>query len=409
MGNSWTVTFDAKDGDVAQLSILKKAGSDNSFSVHTKHNGWSIEAPVSMGLDTMQAGGIVNVTAKEVCTFTETGGTGTVGYYCYDGVCGPASTDGTGDEAQVALRLIKDDNGDAILGTAAIAETTATDPKTVTMPLGKSCDGLELRGTTNAITKAVDKHNNGKQFKITRSFLQRSLPAGMTTTVGAVTFTQGASLLSAVANVDSIIIGDKATCGAAVAAIGDEGYPISRIIDKVNGNVFGAVSSVVSETPATISAAGVVALVSNDVGYAVDSIATIYGCTDVPAANGVYRVGANAGGGTDITLKSLTDGSAITTATIGVGDNTGCTIVNGLAITDTDTATKCYTSFGRHVITLDSMPGLSTYKTLKSLQYTSPVGSCSVSETTKGTYESYECSNRGACDGKSGLCTCYEG
>merc|ERR1711937_1115929 len=30
-------------------------------------------------------------------------------------------------------------------------------------------------------------------------------------------------------------------------------------------------------------------------------------------------------------------------------------------------------------------------------------------ETTKGTFESYECSNRGACDGKSGLCACYEG
>merc|ERR1712072_821186 len=223
MGNSWTVTFDAKDGDVAQLSILKKAGSDNSFSVHTKHNGWSIEAPVSMGLDTMQAGGIVNVTAREVCTFAETGGTGTVGYYCYDGVCGPASTDGTGDEAQVALRLIKDDNGDAILGTAAIAETTATDPKTVTMPLGKSCDGLELRGTTNAITKSVDKHNNGKQFKITCSFLKSAVVTGTgyDGTTEAATTGVGKLILAAgegdqlLPEVDSLVIKGCTTLGVA--------------------------------------------------------------------------------------------------------------------------------------------------------------------------------------------------
>merc|ERR1719405_120127 len=44
------------------------------------------------------------------------------------------------------------------------------------MPRGKSCDGLEMRVKTAvktaAITKSVDKHNNGKVFKITRSFVQ---------------------------------------------------------------------------------------------------------------------------------------------------------------------------------------------------------------------------------------------
>merc|ERR1711924_258165 len=55
-------------------------------------------------------------------------------------------------------------------------------------------------------------------------------------------------------------------------------------------------------------------------------------------------------------------------------------------------------------ITLDSMPTASATTVSKSLEYTSPAGSCSVAETTKGTYESFECSNRGACDGKSGLC-----
>merc|ERR1712036_10755 len=130
-----------------------------------------------MGLDTMQAGGIINVTAKEVCTFTEALA-GTVGYYCYDGVCGPASADGTGAEHEDAIQAITDDNGDAILGSATIAVAGATAVKTVTMPMGKSCDGLELRGTTNAVTKTVNKHNNGKSFKITRSFLKSAIVTG---------------------------------------------------------------------------------------------------------------------------------------------------------------------------------------------------------------------------------------
>merc|ERR1712100_78482 len=80
----YVVTFAAQDGDVAEMTAVTTAGV---VTVVTRANGWSIESPIDFGigrLDTMQAGGIVNVTAKEVCTFTETGGTGTVGYYCYD-------------------------------------------------------------------------------------------------------------------------------------------------------------------------------------------------------------------------------------------------------------------------------------------------------------------------------------
>jgi hypothetical protein len=81
------------------------------------------------------------------------------------------------------------------------------------------------------------------------------------------------------------------------------------------------------------------------------------------------------------------------------------------ALTDASAVhtSNCVYSIARHVLTLDSMPTASATTVSKSLEYTSPVGSCSVAETTKGTYESYECSNRGACDGKSGLCACYEG
>merc|ERR1712188_135375 len=90
------------------------------------------------------------------------------------------------------------------------------------------------------------------------------------------------------------------------------------------------------------------------------------------------------------------------------GDATTATIT-AIAIATTNTeSSKCLYSLQRYVITLDSMPTASAVGT-KTLLYKSPVGSCSVAETTKGTFESYECSNRGACYGKSGLCSCYEG
>jgi hypothetical protein len=411
--NSWTVTFDAKDGDVAQLSILRKAGTDTSLTVHTKHNGWSIEAPLSMGLDTMQAGGIVNVTAKEVCTFTYDSAV-TDGYFCYDGVCGILTANAlASNNFQTAFDSVKDDNGDQILsgGTVVVASLVVS----VTMPMGKSCDGLELRGSTKEITKTVEKHNNGKQFKITRSFLQRSTPATTSATAPAVVFTQEASLLSAVKHVDSVIISDGTgatsggtQCNAKVAAQGDEGYPIYRTIDGfgATANIFGADGGAGAGAVTAVSATGVLTLTDETLGFLEDEIVRITACSASPSLNGIYRtISDKTVLDTDDTTVQLVHLDGSTPSGLPT-DKTDCVFATGLQI---GAVANCIVSFGRHVITLDSMPSLSSFATQKSLQYTSPVGSCSVSETTKGTYESYECSNRGACDGKSGLCTCYEG
>merc|ERR1712167_90496 len=185
-----------------------------------------------------------------------------------------------------------------------------------TMPMGKSCDGLELRhdaaGAATSIAKTVNKHNNGKLFRITRSFSTATVTAG--------------ALASATTLTCASSSGD-AGCHGAVADV-DGVYPIHR---KITG-----------------------------VAVAAGAVATM-------------TVGATTTGG---------------------------------SITHTS---NCVYTVGRHVITLDSAPTASAVGTAKTLLYSSPVGSCSVGETTKGTYESYECSNRGACDGKSGLCTCYEG
>merc|ERR1711988_1930992 len=173
-------------------------------------------------------------------------------------------------------------------------------------------DGLEFRGATAEIVKTVNKHNNGKSFKITRSFLQSTTIPSATlaaelVTCAAAAQTASAGCAQAVANVDSVVIsnvGDittNARCGALKAATDGADYPMSRTIT-----------------------------------------------TSDPHA---------------------TDGSR----TMAVA-----------AITATNVATvNCAARLARHVITLDSMPTASATSTAKTLLYTSPVGSCSVAETTK--------------------------
>jgi len=184
---------------------------------------------------------------------------------------------------------------------------------------GMSCDGLEMRNTNVAVTKSADKNNNGKSFKITRSFLTKTGVAS-SSSVTEVTCAAG-KCHGAVQAVDSIIFG-KSGCDAGHASDGGV-LPINRDAGTVGDGKAGVVT--------------------------------------------------------------------IAVGTLGAFGN------------------LCDIYLGRHVITLDSMPTASATTVDKTLLYNSPTGSCSVAETTKGTYESFECSNRGACDGKSGLCSCYSG
>merc|ERR1719267_541334 len=158
----WKVTFDAADGDVAQLEAHASAGT--AFVV-TRANGWSIEGPIGANLDTMQAGGTINITAQEVCTFTVGDKTGSVLYFCYDGVCGSTTTT-AGASPDAAIDSILDDNGNQILaGDSTTFDDNTPDHFDVKMPMGKSCDGLEMRvktlGSITSIVKSVEKHNNG--------------------------------------------------------------------------------------------------------------------------------------------------------------------------------------------------------------------------------------------------------
>jgi len=207
-----------------------------------------------------------------------------------------------------------------------------------------SCDPLEIRGSTTtstsvAITKTVDKHNNGKQFKITRSF-EQSYKAGA----------DGGSDLVTEANLLTCADKEQTSSEGCHAALAN--------VDAV----------VFSSTTATQCGAKIVGT---------DADAKIF-----------YR-----------TVSSVTAAESSTP---------GDTKLAWVANTAT-TTTNCAYHVARHVITLDAMPTASAHGTPKTLNYVSPIGSCSVSETTKGSQESYECSNRGACDAKSGVCSCYEG
>merc|ERR1711871_838218 len=232
----WTITFDAADGDVAQLETHASSGT---ATVVTRANGWSIEGPISENLDTMQAGGTINITAAEECTFKVSDFTGAALYFCYDGVCGAQTTDGTDDaNAQAAINSILDDNGAAILTghtTTRTADGTNDNIKVI-LPIGKSCDGLEMRaktkGSITEIEKDVNKHNNGKMFKITRSFIQIDATDALTSNTGdsetGTTLAAGVGF-SALTKATTLVVNQPSgTCNLKTAT--DYAFPFYRTV-----------------------------------------------------------------------------------------------------------------------------------------------------------------------------------
>merc|ERR1712164_84496 len=117
------------------------------------------------------------------------------------------------------------------------------------MPLGKSCDGLEMRVKTAvktaAITKSVDKNNNGKVFKITRSFLKiEQTTPGAPSAAGEFTFTNGEGH-SALARVSTLVVSDKTSCPAKTAT--DYAFPFNRVVTGFK-TAHGGAAAVVQHT-----------------------------------------------------------------------------------------------------------------------------------------------------------------
>jgi len=108
-------------------------------------------------------------------------------------------------------------------------------------------------------------------------------------------------------------------------------------------------------------------------------------------------------------VTDCSDGAFVTPATTAI---TGYTGTAGTSVTITTgtllgSGAACKLHLVKDTLVLDSVPD--AWTGVVDITYTAPSGSCSVSEVTKGTSESATCSNRGACDGGSGLCTCHEG
>merc|ERR1711907_795927 len=72
------------------------------------------------------------------------------------------------------------------------------------------------------------------------------------------------------------------------------------------------------------------------------------------------------------------------------------------------TTAACNNAVVRTTIVVDSVPD-TLDRVAADLHIASPIGSCTVTEAVKGTYESDVCSSRGSCDSAAGLCTCHEG
>merc|ERR1712100_948125 len=101
-------------------------------------------------------------------------------------------------------------------------------------------------------------------------------------------------------------------------------------------------------------------------------------------------------------LGAFEIGDHIKVTQVDYGHGTGTMVANAVA-----NSGNCKLHLVKDTLVLDSVPD--AWTGVVDITYTAPSGSCSVSEVAKGTSESATCSNRGACDGGSGLCTCHEG
>jgi hypothetical protein len=351
------ITFAAIDGDVPQLSIVEIAGNTQSFSVVTLVEGWSLFAGETARLENVQPGSIVNVTASELVSFTITGSPnwsqGKM-FFAYDGHVGSVALDFgdlatakfAGNEVEDAINSIKDENGNAKF---TLADELCS-------------DGTAYDGTADP----------------TAALIFCPLPSGV-----------DASKL------EMFPAASSAVAVSIVRAINKNNNGKSFVVKRVVNNNW-AVGSVEAGSDATklVVATNNVApfTVSDEIKFTQTAAGTACafaeGTTNTAAHfNLVYNyyrhllTVVHAGDSTTMTFSASAVGAAAT----------GCTI-----------------SATRTTLVVDSVPDVMV-TTSVGATITGPKGSCSVSETVKGTYESDVCSSRGACDGAAVLCTCHEG
>jgi hypothetical protein len=359
---AWQVTFAAIDGDVPLLTIGEEYDDTTSATVYetyTLHEGWSFFAGASARLENVRPGSVINVTSQETVTFTMSGTTWGAGdlHFSYDGAVGAT---GVAFNAVIAtctdaLELIKDDKGNVKLGTLNEVFHATTNP----IPTG--CSTMSAGEIVVVLPKGFDG-----------SKLELFAPTATTTA----------------------------------------DFTIAKSVSKNNN---GRSFKVVRVEHEVIT-----------MGTPVQADSTINKYNYLKSNLPVVR-------GDELTHKQTTLGTVCNTLTAGdLSDFSRSTFVHTITAAAASTdyefepgltavadVTQCTNEVTRTTIVVDSMPdAMNVYgdtgstllpKSILDFTVYGAEGSCSVSETAKGTYESDVCSGRGNCDGAAGICTCHEG
>jgi hypothetical protein len=346
--STMVVTFDAIDGDVPLLHAepVGTVSGSATLSTSTIRHGSSISGGAGARFENIEAGGTINVTSAETVTFGLTTKTATA-----DTVV-TFSYDGI----MSGLGITLDD-------TSGLAD--ADHPSTgVDSALASIVDdnGDAVIGAASEITGAYSHTDN--EVTIT-------LPKGMS----------GSKLEMHVVNT------------------GDHASTTKTVFRNNNGKTF-RIKRVDHEKVTipladnTITAAALT-ITREDYNFRVGDEVAIASCSGTAAD-------APCGGNVPCPAK------ATALATTAAGSTVVVVALKKLdTTTDASDFVGCTATLIRDTLILDSIPD--AMNGAVDIAYTAPSGSCSVAEVTKGSSESATCSNRGSCDGGSGLCVCHEG
>jgi hypothetical protein len=347
------ITFAAIDGDVPQLTLTdeKVGGNTDTRTVETLVDGWSFFSGESARLSQVQPGSIINVTASEVVTFAITGwatGTNSNLYFAYDGQVGSTALafGATFDSNEVEAAI------NSIKDAKGLAKFALAD--------GTASENGSGDPTKSAIQVPLPKGVDGSKLEL--------FPA--------------ASITGATAITKSVAKNNNG-----------KSFKVTRVVNQkfdLNGAGQGTHTAIKYINTKNNKAPVVV----NDELKFTKSGAAI--CEAQPAGtdNTDHNYDYHA-----VIYKTITGLVHTDTAT-----DTALTFATGAA----DITSACSIEVVRTTIVVDSVPDTLSAASVD-LHITSPVGSCTVTEAVKGTYESDVCSSRGSCDGAAGLCTCHEG
>merc|ERR1711981_12820 len=347
-GGELIITFAAIDGDVPQIEAVAESGSGSAAWVSlTQHEGWSFFAGKGARLESVEPGAIINITSREIVTFAVGSlAAGSSLVFSYDGnVGGTAIAHGSVSAANVKAAL------NSIKDHKGAAKFAFVDADITNA--GNTGFDIEMPEGVDGSKLGLSPADGAEVATISKSVAKNN--NGKSFKVVRVENNKQ-SLANTGATKTSLAFASKHNIVTDFAIAPDD------------------------EIRWTQTVAGIPCQLMDGTGAAaVTPVKDVYlSAVSYDVANGAEK--------TDLT----------TTATHG----------------SQNTVTGCSASIHRTTIVVDAMPDAMSARTTGEnveVEIKGAAGSCSVTEAVKGTYESDVCSNRGNCDGASGLCTCHEG